>query len=399
TEKMLLILTFLSIIGLGDAKVDFTYSMLLDEYDLNGVTDIPLERCTDGGCLIFVSASDKAMAATKNIFVHDQNNQNNFSLYTYASGYDNTGKMKALPLAGTGYSIQNLNTGNIGPIAIYHVSSTAPLYNTNYIELFDGLRMNRADKASDYVSILSPDPYDIYVQSLDNYLSVFVRATGFDNNAQSDISPDNCLKILDQNTLDRFRLHINSPIITIAFQGQVRTQICVKPQPNNAALLDYSGIATSQGYVGCLNNKWQRFRSSAYTSPDFEIHDSSYVDRSITLDYSVHTNSDDKVTFTMTQIAGGTNSFQVYGDNVMVTRTYTATKINIAMANNYGSSYLVKYFGPGGLTPTGEGICANYVPQTTTSGVSSTTTIATTTTSGATDLSALLCVIASILIA
>lgn len=50
----------------------------------------------------------------------------------------------------------------------------------------------------------------------------------------------------------------------------------------------------------------QRFRSSAYTSPDFEIHDSSYVDRSITLDYSVHTNSDDKVTFTMTQIAGGT---------------------------------------------------------------------------------------------
>lgn len=82
------------------------------------------------------------------------------------------------------------------------------------------------------------------------YLSVFVRATGFDNNAQSDISPDNCLKILDQkyadtapifsgsetieyfSTLDRFRLHINSPIITIAFQGQVRTQICVKPQPS-----------------------------------------------------------------------------------------------------------------------------------------------------------------------
>lgn len=135
------------------------------------------------------------------------------------------------------------------------------------------------------------------------------------------------------------------------------------------------------------------------------------------------------------------SSFQVYGDNVMVTRTYTATvrlhlfidcnelvlfrksilqwritmdhriwwsilvlvawrrPVSYSWFSGYFDAHLLIFLGLDSENsircslPTtelaqfvisGEGICANYVPQTTTSGVSSTTTIATTTTSGAT---------------
>ncbi|GMR53005.1 hypothetical protein PMAYCL1PPCAC_23200, partial [Pristionchus mayeri] len=196
---MLPFLALISLIGLSDANVDFTYSMLFDEYDLNAEVLISLSRCIDGGCSVFVSASDAAMEATKNIFVVNEEKTLNESLYTYASGYNrDTGKMKGLQLAGTVYSIINYNTGKIGPIAIYHVSSNAPLHKTtNTVEMYDGLRMNRPDQGTQYVTILSPDPYDLFVSALDGYLTAYMRATGFDNNFQRGATPGNCEILLD----------------------------------------------------------------------------------------------------------------------------------------------------------------------------------------------------------
>ncbi|GMR45831.1 hypothetical protein PMAYCL1PPCAC_16026, partial [Pristionchus mayeri] len=84
-------------------------------------------------------------------------------------------------------------------------------------------------------------------------LNAFVRATGFDNNFQKQ-SPDDCRIIYEQNQGIPFRLRINSPIVTINFDGQFDYKICAKIDKYNGALIDYSGVATSQGYIGCSRN-------------------------------------------------------------------------------------------------------------------------------------------------
>ncbi|GMT00113.1 hypothetical protein PENTCL1PPCAC_22287, partial [Pristionchus entomophagus] len=370
--------------NVADAKVGFTYSMLFDEYDLNGVKEIGLERCMNGGCSVFVSASDRAMESTKNIFVCNEDKSQNYSLYDYASGYDKTtGKMTGLHLSGTGYTIQNANVGNIGPIAIYNVASQAPLYNNASLELFDGTRMNRPNHAMSYVTIVTPDPYDLFIQAEgSNFLQAYVRATGFDNNYQRQPNPDECQILIDQSGNDPIRLHINSPIITVSFDGNYATQICTKPNTNNMALLDYNGIATSQGYVGCKNNNYQVFRSSAYTSSLFDLHDSLNVEKDIDLDYTVTTKNTDQVKFTIFSNSGTHRQSQCATPNFFYQNSAIGQKINIELTNAYSLSYLVKYSPhTTGSIPTGEGICPNFVP-TTTMTVSQTTLTITSTTSG-----------------
>ncbi|KAF8366439.1 hypothetical protein PRIPAC_84268, partial [Pristionchus pacificus] len=397
-RKMLPFFVLLCVIVLSNAKVLFQTSAIYDEYDMNGNKDIALESCIIGGCSIYVSVPQWNMEMTKNLFFYSKTANTNQSLYSIATEVDPiTWAKTSYHTADTVNSIMNYNTKDIGPIVIYVVGSHAPKYSeiSGQVEIYDASNINmRPAKNKQMTMILSAEPYNIFVQAYGANLNAYVRATGFDNNWQRK-SQDDCRIIYDHNQVWPFRLRINSPVITINFDGQSNYGICANIDQSNGALLDYPGITTSQGYVGCKVNSNAPYRSSYYSSSVFELKDAHNADRDTDITYDTFTRMTDKVTLTTyfgsEGKGGGSKRIEIggnSGDNGKEDTdfiTEKAYKMSVIVDKQYGSSYWIGYK-PSATSPTsnpsGEGICTDW--SKTSTGISQTPP--TTTTSGANEL-------------
>ncbi|GMT22441.1 hypothetical protein PFISCL1PPCAC_13738, partial [Pristionchus fissidentatus] len=318
-QAMLRLSALLLILTLAEAEVPFTYSTIYDENDFMGVNEVGLQSCINGGCSVYVSASQEAVESIKHMFLYNAQTQLNVSLYNiYMQNNPTTWQKEGRHLSDTGYSIRNYNNAaKIGPLVVYVVASQAPYYANEQVEIYDAATMRRPSMSKKITVIMSSEPYNLFVQSYGNTLQAFVRATGFDNNFQRQ-SPDDCQIIVDHNEGAPFRVRLNSPIITVNFESTFNTQICASINSYNGAALDYPGIATSQGYVGCKWNNFRTYTSSIYSSISaFELKDSHGIDRMNELTYRVRTNGNDKMSYTTT-FAGGTQTFDVTGDGAQL---------------------------------------------------------------------------------
>ncbi|GMR53006.1 hypothetical protein PMAYCL1PPCAC_23201, partial [Pristionchus mayeri] len=369
------ILALLLSTQLTEARVSFTSATIYGEYDLNGYTKIGLDACGRDGCSVYVSAPLFSLDATKNLFVIG-NDGTNVSLYSLATQYDqSTSEKIGLHLNSSGYSIANNNKDDVGSIVIYVVAANAPFYGSDQVQIYDASNVNKRPFSNNSMTmIMSAEPFNVFVQA-DTNVKAFVRATGFDNNSKRG-STDQCNIIYDHTTGKAFRLRINSPMVTINTDGLSNYQICAKVEDVNGALLDYPGMATSKGYIGCAANNYQNYRSSLYSNDTvFEVKDSQNKERSTDLTYTVLTKQADKLTI-KTFKTTGISSFSV-STNVAKTynRTEIAYKMTVDMPINYGSSVWVGYSPKNPTIPSGQGICGEFYQTT--------TTTARTTTSGA----------------
>ncbi|KAF8367721.1 hypothetical protein PRIPAC_85550, partial [Pristionchus pacificus] len=184
-RKMLLFFALVCFATSSDAAVTFSSAIIYDEYDLKGVPEIRLDKCSVGGCSIYVSAPKWSVEATRNIYVYSKSAGTNVSLYNIATEVDVTTYAKTgLHLSNTDYSLMNYNKDAVGNILICVVGGETQFYGSDQLEIYDAVNINMRPSKNKKMTIImsAAEPYNVYVQAYEGNLNAFVRATGFDNN-------------------------------------------------------------------------------------------------------------------------------------------------------------------------------------------------------------------------
>ncbi|GMT28151.1 hypothetical protein PFISCL1PPCAC_19448, partial [Pristionchus fissidentatus] len=251
----------------AQCAVHFKRSMLIDQYDLDGVTEFKAMKVCDYGCHVWASIPPGTEDSAKNIHIDDEFF---FNLAETATMYDHA-TLEKQPMfidSNDAVSIYNFNPNQTTtPFIIYIVSTRATDLNT--AEIYDAHNINRMIFPAKQITIMSAAPFTVNSNKAEGGNSVVVRTTGFDD--VEDNNKDKCFQMMavgDKSNWPGFNIEVSSPLLSMAFdyKNYPDAYLHLDVTMGNSGVLDLTrpGFVSSPGYIGCSNG--DVFRSSLYSS-------------------------------------------------------------------------------------------------------------------------------------
>ncbi|GMR53004.1 hypothetical protein PMAYCL1PPCAC_23199, partial [Pristionchus mayeri] len=253
--------------NISESVVHFKRSMLIDQFDLEGVQEYKVTKLCDYGCHVWASIPPGTEESAKNIHI---DTIFHLSLAEVATTY-NPQTLKKKPMyidADDSVSIFNFNVNQTTtPLIIYLVSTRASDLNT--AEIFDAHNFNRNASPAKQITIMSAAPFTVTSDRDETYgNSVVACTTGFDD--VEDSNKDGCFQIVtiaDSKAWPGFSVEVSSPLLSLAFDYKKYPDAYLRINTSMVITgeLDLSkpGFVASPGYIGCSSG--DIFRSSLYS--------------------------------------------------------------------------------------------------------------------------------------
>ncbi|GMT20777.1 hypothetical protein PFISCL1PPCAC_12074 [Pristionchus fissidentatus] len=271
------------------ARVTFSHSVILDEFDFKGQSSITVENLCKDTCRIYASITPDSRKLADNILI--QTAKGFKTLSSVADLRDPSNNIKLfLEISKTPIlTIANGNSGNAGPLVLYIVNKAATYYGS--AEVYEAEGLDRAALPVQSITVMSARPFTL-TEATYYPMGVIARLAGFDAlGYMTDTCPN--LYYLIANPFPGFSFTINGPIVSLLYDvqqfhfpaGEIKATIGIR----NTNQISQSGFINSPGYHGCTGKP--AYRSSLYdmNSPIVEeITDPNPQ----SISYDVVTNSD-----------------------------------------------------------------------------------------------------------
>ncbi|GMT20778.1 hypothetical protein PFISCL1PPCAC_12075 [Pristionchus fissidentatus] len=272
------------------ARVTFTHSVILDEFDFKGQSSLTVDGLCADTCRIYASITPESRKLTDNILIQTAKGFKTLSAVADLRDASTNQKLfleiNNIPIL----TIVNGNSGDAaGPLVIYIVNQAATYYGSAQVYEAEGL--DRAPAPVQSITVLSARPFTITEASYAP-MGVIARLAGFDALGYMTETCPNLYYLIAQ-PFPGFSLTINAPIVSLLYDvqqfhfpaGEIKATIGI----SHTNQMGQSGFINSPGYHGCTGKP--AYRSSLYdmTSPILEqITDPNPQ----SISYDVVTNSD-----------------------------------------------------------------------------------------------------------
>ncbi|KAF8376259.1 hypothetical protein PRIPAC_82688 [Pristionchus pacificus] len=255
------ILPLLLLAPFAGAFVRLQNSILYDEVDFRGVSEVSTDMCA-AGCKMYatIGYTDEQKRIANNILIVDPVSKKNTSVTELSKQFVQGSQEKSsLEIENTPtLTIVNANVDYASaPLALFIVSAKSPYYRT--AEVFEPLYFRR-DKsiASAPITILSAVPFSVLVQPGDAN-AVLARTTGYD--AIDRNGAENCYTAFDKDIgTAGFFLAVNSPLLTLSFDmakypfSQVDLIFCYGLAKDTYPFPKQDAFISSPGFVEMVLN-------------------------------------------------------------------------------------------------------------------------------------------------
>ncbi|GMR50979.1 hypothetical protein PMAYCL1PPCAC_21174, partial [Pristionchus mayeri] len=319
------ILCVLFVFGVSEARVDFEFSKIFDEYDFWGRSSISVDALCKDSCHIYASITEESRKQTSNILI--QTGKGFTSLADLADRRNSTnGQKLSLEISNTAtLTIVNGNANlAAGPLVLYIVNKQAP--NFAGAEVYEAEGLRRPSSTAHAITVMSARPFTLTQAKLTGMAAqqeVLARVTGFDVlNAGS----DTCLNAfyLNYEPFPGFTLSVNAPIVSLLYTssqfmgpaGELTATIGI----SNFLQMQRSGFFNSPGYHGCAGKSVYRSSLYNYNAPS-RVDVANATPQNIVVD--VYTNSDEKHAVKVADVTSGktSNVYSVNGPSSSVSAT------------------------------------------------------------------------------
>ncbi|GMS92042.1 hypothetical protein PENTCL1PPCAC_14217, partial [Pristionchus entomophagus] len=342
------IVTSLLLLGCAEARVDFTFSKVLDEYDFWGESSVTVDGLCRDTCHLYASITEESRTVAANILV--QTPKGFMSIADIADRvYPSTGLKIDLQMSGMPtLTIINGNSGlKSGPLVLYIVNTQAP--NFAGAEVYEAEGMLRSSAfALNTVTVMSARPFTLKQAKLEGSdawkpQGVRARLTGFDALSGG---YDSCVDVYNLNAepFPGFTMEVNGPIISLIYDYNQYTgpagELSATVGITNALQMLRTGFFNSVGFHGCAAK--QAYKSSLYNynSPS-RVDLMNETPQNVVVD--VLTNTDEKHAVQIFGVPNGETN-QVFNTNASALK-YFAQDIIVTWQQDgiVDYHYLVRY--------------------------------------------------------
>ncbi|KAF8376651.1 hypothetical protein PRIPAC_83080 [Pristionchus pacificus] len=269
------VVAILLVLSCAEARVDFAFSKIYDEYDFWGQSSVTLDGLCADTCHIYASITEESRNVASKILI--QTSKGFISIADIADRISpGTGGMKSeLEISNQPtLTIVNGNAGlAAGPLVLYIVNKAAPNFESAEVYEGNGMARPQAYTKKNTITVMSAAPFTLRQSPAAGgspVLGVRAGLTGFDAVSGG---YDTCVDVFNLKTapFPGFTFEINGPIVTLLYDYDQYTQqpgeITASVGISNALQLQKAGFFASAGWHGCSAKMFYKSSLYNYISP------------------------------------------------------------------------------------------------------------------------------------